>query len=84
MIISHILSVFVILSILGIVLYVVFIVICLFKKTCRWKKCPFRSKIILDDLKMSGCTKCLYPYDKEEEEVIKAEFELLRKKYGLR
>lgn len=48
------------------VFYGLFILSCLFKKTCKWKMCPFRSKNDRD-LNIFKCTKCHYPFDDEEE-----------------
>ena len=44
-----------------------FILSCIFKKTCKWKKCPFRSKNY-GTMDVWNCTKCPYPFDAEEEE----------------
>ena len=48
------------------VLFVPFILSCIFKKTCKWKKCPFRSKHY-GTMDVWDCTKCPYPFDAEEE-----------------
>ncbi len=48
------------------VFYGLFILSFLFINTCKWKKCPFRSKND-GDLDILKCTKCQYPFDDEEE-----------------
>lgn len=36
--------IFLVIIVIEAVIYVLFILSCIFKKTCKWKKCPFRSK----------------------------------------
>ncbi len=53
--------------------FVLFRTLCLFKKKCSWKKCPFRAKTLSrgfhfgNDLHDADCHKCPYPFDEEEE-----------------
>lgn len=54
-----------ILIIIEAVLYVPFVLSCIFKKSCKWKSCPFRCK---DQgiTQMRICEKCPYPFDDAE------------------
>ncbi len=53
--------------------FVLFRTLCLFKKKCSWKRCPFRAKTLSrgfhlgSDLHDADCHKCPYPFDAEEE-----------------
>lgn len=47
------------------VFFVPFVLSCIFKKSCKWKGCPFRCK---DQgiTQMRICEKCPYPFDDAE------------------
>lgn len=54
-----------VLIIIEAVLYVPFVLSCIFKKSCKWKSCPFRCKG-QGVTQMRICTKCPYPFDDTE------------------
>lgn len=67
------LSVVVILQLGVIPVFIVFRIVCFFKKTCKWKSCPFRhTDIFYSD---TACRKCPYPYDQKEKDAIVKEIE---------
>lgn len=53
--------------ILVIILRTVFKTVCFFKKSCKWKKCPFRSTPYDLGISMCTCEKCVFPFDEKEE-----------------
>lgn len=59
--------------------YVIFSIVCFFRKSCKWKMCPFRCRRIGEDLNLGGCKKCPYPYDEKERAAIKNALKILDK-----
>ncbi len=61
-----------------------FVISCLFKKTCSWKKCPFRETTLNRQTDIIGtpavtCRKCPYPYDEQEENELKEKISEIQK-----
>lgn len=48
------------------VFYLPFLLSCIFKKSCKWKGCPFRCRE-QGETQMRICTKCPFPFDDAEE-----------------
>jgi len=71
-------SLLIFLFLLSVALFVPFRIVCFFKRTCKWKKCPFRRVGYLGDGNMGGCSKCPFPYDDKEKEKVRAEIEKLK------
>jgi len=85
-ILSYIFSVFAILQILQIIIYVSFRFVCSFRKSCKWKKCPFRNKCIPTDVLNFGddfCVKCPYPFDEEERQQMLQEIKYYKSIIGI-